>query len=347
MTKEKANHQFIDRETSSIRTEKFYGDWLVRFLYDSARENASFLFKASTSARASALLGYLNFDLPFGNGLFGMRRFCRSMGVDLSECVDAPESLTTPRKIFERKIRYWETRPQEEDSRAVVSPADSRMVVGSLEKISSLYIKDKFFSLGELLGLDKGVWLESFTSADFAIFRLTPDKYHYNHTPVAGLIEDYYEIPGAFHSCNPDSVVALATPYSKNRRFVTILDTDVPGGTAVGLVAVIEVVALMIGNVVQCYSESRYDDPKGMEIGMFMEKGRPKSLFRPGSSTDVVLFQRGRIDFAGDIVRNMNRCDVESRFSRGFGKSLTETDVKVRTTIAHAKQVGNLVAPDQ
>ena len=52
----------------------------------------------------------------------------------------------------------------------------------------------------------------------------------------------------------PGAVVALVTPYSKNSRVVTIIDTEVPGGTGVGLVAMIEVVALMIGEVVQCYS---------------------------------------------------------------------------------------------
>jgi phosphatidylserine decarboxylase len=216
------------------------------------------------------------------------------------------------------------------------------MVVGSLEKNSSLYLKGKFFSLKEILGLDRNNWLESFTDADFAVFRLTPDRYHYNHTPVAGRIEDYYEVSGDFHSCNPGAVVAMATPYSKNRRFVTILDTDVPGGTSVGLVAVIEVVALMIGDVTQCYSGSRYDDPKDMEIGMFVEKGCPKSLYRPGSSTDVVLFQKGRVKFSEDIVRNVSRDDVVSRFSQGFGVPLVETDVKVRATIAHASSAGNV-----
>jgi phosphatidylserine decarboxylase len=66
---------------------------------------------------------------------------------------------------------------------------------------------------------------------------------------------------------------------------------------------------------------------------MFLRKGRPKSLFRPGSSTTVLLFQAGRVQFAQDLVRNMLRADVESRYSQGFGRSLVETDVKVRSTI--------------
>ncbi len=60
----------------------------------------------------------------------------------------------------------------------------------------------------------------------------------------------------------PVAVINVVTPFSKNKRVVTIIDSDVPGGTGVGLVAMVEVVALMIGDVVQAYSETKYDSPK-------------------------------------------------------------------------------------
>ncbi len=44
-------------------------------------------------------------------------------------------------------------------------------------------------------------------------------------------------------------MLSLASPYSKNKRILTIIDTDVPGATGVGLIAMIEVVALMIGDI--------------------------------------------------------------------------------------------------
>jgi len=99
------------------------------------------------------------------------------------------------------------------------------------------------------------------------------------------------------HSCNPDAVISVATPYSKNKRVVTVIDTDVPGGTGVGLVAMIEVAALMVGQIVQCYSKEKYDDPVPIYQGLFMDKGMPKSLFRPGSSTDILVLQKGRMRF--------------------------------------------------
>jgi phosphatidylserine decarboxylase len=294
------------------------------------------MFRALTSAWMSDLLGFINYEGFLGARLTGALSFLKRCGVDLGECLDPPERLNTPKKVFERKIRYWECRPMPDESAAVVSPADARVLVGSFRETSELFVKDKFFDFEELLARDKTEWLDAFRGGDFAIFRLTPDKYHYNHTPVAGIVKDVYEIPGRRHSCNPGAVVAVVTPYSKNKRVVTVIDTDVPGGTKVGLVAMIEVAALMIGDIVQCYSEERYDSPIPLQPGVRLKKGAPKSLYRPGSSTDVLIFQQGRVEFSSDLVCNRSARSIESRFSAAFGEPLVETDVKLRSLIGWA-----------
>lgn len=209
--------------------------------------------------------------------------------------------------------------------------------MGSFKDTSKLFLKGKFFEYEELLSASKP-WLHTFDGGDFVICRLTPEKYHYNHTPVAGVVCDFYENDGGYHSCNPGPVVSLATPYSKNKRVVTVIDTDVTGGTRVGRVAMIEVVALMVGDIVQCYSELEYKDPQPLQVGMFLHRGCPKSLFRPGSSTTVLLFQKDRVEFSQDLIRNLHRPDVESRYSEGLGKPLVETEIKVRSTIGHRNQ---------
>jgi phosphatidylserine decarboxylase len=291
------------------------------------------VYRLLGSQQLSGLLAWLNYDFPLGARVSGMRRFLRNCGVDLNECVQTAEHFNSARKVFERQIRYWQCRPMDRASRSVVCPADSRVLVGSFRDTCGLFLKGKFFDYEELLGADKAQWLEAFRDGNFVICRLTPEKYHYNHTPVAGVVVDFYENMGTYHSCNPGSVVTVATPYSKNKRVVTVLNTDVAGGTDVGLVAMIEVVALMIGDVVQCYSEMEYSNPQTVEAGMYLRKGCPKSLYRPGSSTTLLLFQQGRVEFAEDLIRNMHRTDIESRFSQGFGRPLVETDVKVRSTI--------------
>jgi phosphatidylserine decarboxylase len=332
-------HQYVVRESGEVITEQLIGDRSIALLYSRVREHVPSMFKALTSSHMSSLLGYFHFTMGLDQKRGKGMDLLTSMGADWQECVASPHAFDTPRKVFERMIRYWELRPMDGDPLVLVSPADSKVLIGSLTTTPQLFIKEKFFSVEELLGKEKK-WVNEFYHGDFAIFRLTPDKYHYNHLPVSGVVVDTYEIDGRYHSCNPGAVMAIAALYSKNRRIVTIIDTSVPGGSQVGLVAMIEVVALMIGDIVQCYSTTRYDDPQPVRVGMFVEKGCPKSLYRPGSSTDILLFQAGSMEFCEDLRMNVRRRDVQSRFSSGLQSPLVETDIKVRSSIGRSRIAG-------
>lgn len=327
-------HQYIDRKTSKVRTERLFSDQIINLLYSGIRENAPFLFGKLTSNRTSSLLGFLNYDLI--PRIYRPLRIFKDLGINPDEIWGNPEALTTYRKIFERKIRYWKCRPMDETLFSVVSPADAKVLTGSFPIEKDLFIKEKFFSFPELIARHKTQWLKAFAKGDYAVFRLTPDKYHYNHTPVSGKVVDTYEINGNYNSCNPGAVVQSVTPFSKNRRILTIIDTNVANGTHVGLVAMVEIVALMIGRINQCYCPERYDSPITLEKGDFIQKGQPKSLFAPGSSTTVLIFQKNRIQFSQDLLENQNRSDASSRFTKGFGMPLVETDLMVRETIGEA-----------
>jgi phosphatidylserine decarboxylase len=333
-------HQYVERGTGRVCTERPVGDWIVNYLYSKKRERAPLIYQLLGSQWFSDFLGWVNYDFPFGPELWRIRRFLKTCAVDLDECLVKPEELDSARKVFERRIRYWQCRPMVADAMTVVCPADSRVLLGSLKEASTLFIKGKFFEYEEFIGADKPTWLSAFRRADFVVCRLTPDKYHYNHTPVAGVVVDTYDSEGKYHSCNPGAALTIASPYSKNRRVITVIDTDVIDGTCVGLVAMVEVVALMVGDVQQCYSRSEYRNPRAVERGMFLERGCPKSLFRPGSSTTVLLFQQDRVEFAADLIFNTHRTDVESRYSQVLGESLVETDVKVRSVIGRRKSDG-------
>jgi phosphatidylserine decarboxylase len=325
-------HQYIDRQSGQVMTERLIADRTVAFLYNRLRENAPLLFRALTSARISALLGFLHYDMPGQNHRSAARIFA-ALGIDPQECVEPITSYTSPRRIFERRIRYWEVRPMDDDPEVIAAPADARLLIGSFSSTSSLFIKEKYFDLEELLGRDSR-WLPIFSEGDFAVCRLTPDKYHYNHLPVSGRVVEIYEVDGRYHSCNPLASIAIASIHSKNRRVVTVIDTDVEGGSGVGMVIMIEIVALMIGDIVQAYSATRYDKPQPVRPGLFVKKGCPKSLYRPGSSTDVLIFEQARTTFFPDLIDNSRRGGVSSRFSNDFGRMLIETDIRVRSPLA-------------
>lgn len=331
-------HQYIERKSGRVVTERLFADRTVHFLYNNLRENVPKMFAALTSRRMTSLLGHLQYDMVGLTQRDGTKMFA-ALGADWRECVEPLSFFTTMRRVFERQIRYWEVRPMEETA-VVVSPADSRILIGSYAGRSPIFIKSKFFDIGELLG--EVEQRRHFLGGDYAIFRLTPDKYHYNHVPVSGRVVETYTIDGAYHSCNPTAQIAVASLCARNRRTVTIIDTDVDGGAQIGLVAMVEVVALMIGDIRQAYSEQAYDAPCAVRSGMFLKKGCPKSLFCPGSSTVVLLFEPDRIAFCDDIVANSCRVDVKSRFTEHLQRPLVETDVSVRSAVAVAKNAAIL-----
>jgi phosphatidylserine decarboxylase len=326
-------HQYVERCSGLICTEDLIADNWVQWLYGTAREKAHGFFKAATSPRATQWLAYLQYDMPLQCRPGKIRKIIDELRIDLSECVAPVHELNTARKLFERKIKYWQCRPMPHEAGGIVSPSDAKALVGRVKRPRHLFIKEKFFSYEELLGAWQKRWLAAFAGGAFAVFRLTPEKYHYNHVPVSGNVLDIYTIDGDCHSCNPAAVVTEVTPYSKNRRVVTVIDTDVPGGTQVGRVAMVEIVALMIGEIVQCYSDAFYENPQVVLPGMFVQKGQPKSLFRPGSSVVILFFQMGRMEFDGDLISNSTRFDVQSRYSNGFQRPLVETEVQVRSSI--------------
>jgi len=327
------SHQYIERTTGQVRTERFIGDRSVRCLYSAAREHAPVIFKALTSRFANDLVATLQFDLPLLTRWGKLRSALERAGLRTDEMVNPPSPVTSLRNLFERQIRFWECRPMPNDPNCVVAPSDSRMLCGGQAGNTNLAIKQKLFGLSELLGA-KSRWGPHFAFGDWAAFRLTPEKYHYNHFPVAGEIVDFYEIKGAFHSCNPIAVIKNPAASAQNGRSITVIDTGVPGGTGIGLVAMIEVVALMIGEVHQCYSAQYYLDPCPMKPGMQVQRGAVKSLFRPGSSTVILLFEPSRVQFDLDLLANLRRRDASSRFSAGFCEPLVETEVNVRSSIA-------------
>ena len=334
-----SEHQYIDRATGNVIHEQLLGNSVIAALYSPALEKAPLLTRLASSRYLSRLLGYLNYDNVLAARATGMLKFLRESGIPLSEFVGNLSEYDTARKVFERQIRYWNCRPMPTNPRAVVCPADARAVIGSMQESSGLYVKHKVFSFPELLG-EGSPWQQSFAGGDYALFRLTPEKYHYTHSPISGRVLDIYSVSGRYHPCNPNAAVQLMTPVSKNRRVVTILDTDSPGASGVGQVAMVEVVALMIGQIEQRYSEHRYESPRAIEKGMFLQAGAPKALFRPGSSTVVLLFQSGRIRFAPDLVANQHRGGVQSGFALTLGGPLAETDVAVRSLLALPAEEG-------
>ncbi|MGB9256811.1 MAG: phosphatidylserine decarboxylase, partial [Candidatus Korobacteraceae bacterium] len=180
-----SKHQYIDRASGNVVREHLVGNAVISALYSPALEKAPLLTRLASSRYVSRMLGYLNYDNVLSSRATGMLKFLRDSGIQLSEFVGNLSEYDTARKIFERQIRYWNCRPMPQNPRAIVCPCDARALIGSMKESSGLYLKQKFFSFPELLG-DGSPWQRSFEGGDYAVFRLTPEKYHYTHSPASG-----------------------------------------------------------------------------------------------------------------------------------------------------------------
>jgi hypothetical protein len=113
-------HQYIDRHTGRVHTETLVADQTIVFLYASVRENAPAMFDLLISARMTALLGFLCFDLPLNTHIPDPGRFLSRREIPFSEIFGPVNQLNTFRRFFERKLRYWDCRPMTDDPVAVV-----------------------------------------------------------------------------------------------------------------------------------------------------------------------------------------------------------------------------------
>ncbi|MCL4234420.1 MAG: phosphatidylserine decarboxylase, partial [Deltaproteobacteria bacterium] len=286
---------------------------------------------ALTSRVVSRVLAYLAFDAPFTRT--DAAGFAAQNGIDLAEAITPPGGFRTRRDVFLRKLDYARVRPMPEREDAVVCLADAKLICGELGENARLPVKNRWFDLEALVGNARIA--RDFAGGMFAVYRLAPPDYHWFHAPVSGLVRECYPLAGRYFSVNPRAIRALPHVLSDNARAIAILDTDIEGGTGVGLVAVIPVAAQVIGKIVWAASERGYDDPKAVASGLFVHRGRPMGYFAPGSSTVVALFQPGRILVDSDLTTLLAREDVPTLYTGDvFGRRAAEVAVRVNESFA-------------
>src|SRR3974377_104398 len=98
-------HQYVDRRSSAVCTERLFADRAIAFIYDALWENAPAVFSLLTAAWSSRILGFLRYDSFLGSSSAGTAKALRACGVDLNECTEDPVNLCTARALFERQIR--------------------------------------------------------------------------------------------------------------------------------------------------------------------------------------------------------------------------------------------------
>jgi phosphatidylserine decarboxylase len=335
-------HQYVQRHRETAADESLLADQAINFLYNTRRDEPGFLLRALGSGVVTDALAHWQFDRRFARGSNLVERSAHRLMIRESELITPYSQMQTLRELFERKIRYWDVRPLPEHEQLIVSPADGKLLPFCAFERDALPIKSRFIRIDALLA-DVTPWPQAMRARSpisGVIVRLTPDVYHYTHAPVAGKVRHHGIVEGAFHSCNPTALVRFEGSYALNRRAVTVYDTDVEGGTNVGFVVQVDVAAMMIGDIESRFSQKHYDEPRTLKRGDFVPRGAPVSLFRPGSSTSIVLWDGRRAAMGDDLLRNSRRTDLRSRFSDWLGRPWVETQVAVRQSVTQLVSKG-------
>jgi phosphatidylserine decarboxylase len=221
----------------------------------------------------------------------------RRYGIDLAEAEVPPGGFDTFNAFFTRALRPG-ARPVDPDPASLVSPGDGHLlVVAPLGDEARLVVKGVASPLAAVLG-DAALAAE-YRGGAAAILRLYVPDCHRLVFPCAGVPTAPRLLAGGYHAVSPrpgNDVPFLAL----NRRAVSLLETE-----RFGRLALVDVGGFLVGSIRHLYAP-----------GTRVEKGAPRSLFRFGGSTLVVVAQPGRVRFREDLVRARARGE-ETRVRMG------------------------------
>lgn len=222
--------------------------------------------------------------------------FIKEHNIDMSDFEDREYKSFTD--FFTRKIRYGK-RPVDMTPGALISPADSKLLVYEIEKDTVMRIKGRTYTADEILGDSENA--KEFAGGYALVFRLTVDDYHRFCYPDKGCLISKRFIKGKLHTVSP--VSKNHKIYMENTRLVNLLKTE-----KFGTIAYIEVGAMLIGRIVD----------NGTDV---FEKGQEKGYFEPGGSTVIIMVRNVEID--KDIMeQSASGIETKVRYGERIGRAL-------------------------
>ncbi|MDR0445389.1 MAG: archaetidylserine decarboxylase [Puniceicoccales bacterium] len=280
--------RFYNRYSQAVEEEPIYGERLLRWLYQ--RPFGNFCERRFLSRKIfSSCIGWWmrrSWTRKYIDG------FVEKYKINADIFEKKPSGYRSFDEFFSRRIKR-EFRPIAAKEDQLIFPCDGRhFVIESLQKIPYFFVKGQVFQLGSFLrdeALEK-----QFCDGSMLISRLSPVDYHRFHFPCDALTETTYCIFGRYASVNPIAIRDRIAVFWENKRMKTSLHHDL------GDVLMIEIGATCIGSIEQTF----HFNAKHL-------KGTEKGYFHFGGSTVVLLFEKGKIRFAQDLVKN-SRAGMET-----------------------------------
>ena len=271
--------KYVDRESGQVRTEKVYGEQWLNWLYHNPVGEAT-LWTIAKRKIVSSVYGHM-MEKPSSSDK--IHPFIKEYGVDIS--IAQEQNFNSFNEFFIRKLKP-QARPIIQDSLAVASPADGKVLAYENINNSDFYIKGVRFNVESFL--NNSELAKKYKNGSMIVFRLAPPDYHRYHFPVSGKVpQANTKIDGDYYSVNPLALREKAEIFWLNKREYGIIESPVFGN-----VVMVEVGATMVGSMLQSYS------------GTSIKKGDEKGYFKFGGSTVVLLFEKDKIQIDQDLLLN-------------------------------------------
>lgn len=291
--------RFRRRATGEVVKEPIFAESTLRWFYE--HPVGSLVFRACLNNQLFCDWYGRQMDRPASARR--VAAFVEQFGIDLSEARES--SFPSFNAFFERKLKPG-ARPFDPDPAVLTSGGDGKVLVyPRLAEDERLPIKGTACSPAALL-LDDAV-AARFRGGSGLVLRIAPYDYHRFHFPEGGQAGPARRIRGEYHSVNPIALAKVPDLFCRNKREVTLVESD-----RFGTYAMIEVGALTVGTIVQTYAPGR------------VERGQEKGNFRYGGSTVVMFFEPGRVEFDADLVAD-SEAGLETALKAGehIGRAAT------------------------
>jgi len=297
--------QFFDRYSQTVQTERVYGEGWLRFAY----ENPAGRFAVWLLARRKFFSAWYGWKMNKRVSALQILPFIAEYDIDVDEFVKSPFDFKTFNEFFYRALKPA-ARPVAPGERVATLPADGRhLAFANVDTTDSFYAKGAKFTLAELFGEDRlpenmRRLASKFAGGAMLISRLCPVDYHRFHFPVEGKPDQPRLIDGWLYSVSPVALRRNIRYLVQNKRMLTLVESPV-----FGTVALFEIGATNVGSIRQTFVPGRV-----------AAKGAEKGLFAFGGSCVITVFQRGRIQFADDLLGQSRQCrEVYARMGDVLG----------------------------
>lgn len=270
---------YRNRLTGKMVHEQVYAGDAIRWFYTS-RAGRSVFETLVNRAWFCRLYGAMQ---DWRGSASRIPEFVRRFGIDASEAERPAYAYRSFNDFFSRRLKAG-ARPFPTDPHRFGSPAEGKILAfPRLEGDSKIPVKGARMAIDVLLGDTAPA--SRFRGGSALVVRLAPYDYHRFHFPDGGHAGPARHIEGRYHSVNPLAMSRVPDLYCRNKRAVSIVDTE-----HFGRLAYVEVGALCVGTIIQTYESGQ------------VSRGQEKGYFRFGGSTVVVLFEPGAITFDQDLV---------------------------------------------